>query len=366
MVIDLNYWTKVIRKIIIIISTILLVYLGFKLVFFYLPFLIAFAISLLLEPIIKFLMKKLKLKRKYSSIVVIIIIMAVIIGLILLGISTLISEGSNFLNNVNGYVEIASRKIELIINKVNLQKLNISETVLTAIENSSKELLDTISLWLQSNLKNIINFITSIPTMGVYIVITFLALYFICSDKIYMLDQVEHHLPEVWVKKFYRHIKDLIKVLGNYLKSQVILILISFIISLIGFYIFYFMGLNVKYPFLYAIGIAFVDALPIFGSGTIMVPWAVISATYGDIKLGIYILLLWGLMVVIRQMLEPRIVGKSIGVHPIFTLIAMYTGFRIVGVIGLFIGPIILIILKNIFENIISQGVIKSIVNINM
>ena len=366
MIINLNYWTKVIRKISIIVITIVLMYLGFKLAFFYLPFLIAFLISLLLEPIIKFFMKKLKLNRKYSSVIVIIAIMAIIIGLLLCGIITLINEGSNFLNNINEYVEMATRRIQEMISKMNLQKIKIPEAVLTTIENSSKNLLDTISLWLQSNLKNIINFITSMPTMGIYIAITFLSLYFICSDKIYMIDQLEHHLPEAWVKKFYRHIRDLIKVLGSYLKSQVILVLVSFIISIIGFYIFYFVGLNIKYPFLYAAGIAFVDALPIFGSGTIMVPWAVVSATYGDIKLGICILVLWGIMIIIRQIIEPKIVGKSIGVHPIFTLIAMYTGFKIIGIIGLFIGPIILIIIKNIFENIIEQGVVKSIININM
>ena len=364
MIINFNYWTKVLIKFSIVFITALLVYLGFKLAIFYLPFFIAFLISVLLEPIIRFLMKKFKLKRKYSSIIVIISIMGILIGILLLGIFTLINESSNLLSNINEYMEIASNKIQQIISTINLQRFDIPEAVLSAIENSSKDVLNTISVWIQQILRNLINFITSMPTIGVYVVITFLSLYFICSDKIYMLDQLEHHLPEIWVKKIYKHIRKLIKVLGKYLKSQTILILISFVISLIGFYIFRIIGLNIKYPFLYAVGIAFIDALPIFGSGTVMLPWAIISATYGDIKLGIYILSLWGVMSIVRQIIEPRIVGKSIGVHPIFTLIAMYTGFKITGLIGLFIGPIILIILKNIFENIISQGVIKSIFDV--
>lgn len=266
MVIDINYWTKVVRKLIIVTITIALVYLGFKLALFYMPFLIAFCISLLLEPGIRFLMKKCKLTRKQSAILIILFIMGIILGLLVWGISSLVTEGSNLLVNINDYVEVVSKQTQTMISKINFRNLNIPESVISAIENSSKEMLNTVVEWLTGFVKAILNFITSIPTIGVYFTITFLALYFICTDKVYMLDQLEHHLPELWVKKLYRHIKDLAKVLGGYLKAEATLILISFVISLVGLYIFHFANLNVKYPLLYAIGIAFVDALPIFGS----------------------------------------------------------------------------------------------------
>lgn len=92
-----------------------------------------------------------------------------------------------------------------------------------------------------------------------------------------------------------------------------------------------------------------------------MIPWAIICALNGDFNLGIAILSLLILMSVIRQILEPKLVSKNIGVHPIFTLIAMYTGFKIIGVMGLLIGPILLIIVKNIFANLIDKGVFKTI-----
>lgn len=361
MVIDFNYWTKVARKIIIIIATFILIYLSAKLAIFYMPFLIAFIISLMLEPLIRFLMRKFKFKRKQSSIIVIVFIMGLIIGLLIWGISSLISEGSALLNNLNEYVEAATKQIQNAIAKINIKNLNIPDSVLATIENSSKDLLNTVVTWLQGFVKSVLNFITSIPTIGIYLSITFLSLYFICSDKVYMIDQLEHHLPEIWVKKIYKHIKDLVKVLGGYLKAEATLILISFIISLIGLYIFHFIGMNIKYPLLYAIAIGFVDALPIFGSGTVMLPWAVIAGFSGDIRLGICILVLWIIMSIVRQLIEPKIVGTHIGIHPIFTLIAMYTGFKLTGVIGLFVGPIILIILKNIFGTILDKGVVKTI-----
>ena len=92
-----------------------------------------------------------------------------------------------------------------------------------------------------------------------------------------------------------------------------------------------------------------------------MVPWAIICAINGDLNLGIAILALLIFMSIVRQVLEPKLVSKNIGVHPIFTLIAMYTGFKFIGIIGLLIGPIVLIILKNIFASLIEQGVFKTI-----
>lgn len=92
-----------------------------------------------------------------------------------------------------------------------------------------------------------------------------------------------------------------------------------------------------------------------------MIPWAVISALNGDIKLGVAIIAIYAIILVVRQLVEPRIVSNKIGIHPIFTLIAMYTGFRIIGLLGLFAGPIVLIILKNIFSVSIENGIIKSI-----
>ena len=128
-------------------------------------------------------------------------------------------------------------------------------------------------------------------------------------------------------------------------------------ISIIGLYLFKVIGMNVKYPLLMAIVIGFVDALPILGSGTIMVPWAVISALNGDIKLGIAIVVLWIIMSIVRQFLEPKIVSGKIGIHPIFTLIAMYTGFKLIGIMGMLVGPIVLIILKSIISKEIDKGI---------
>lgn len=361
MVIDMNYWNKVIKNIVILILSIVAVYLFFRLAVFFMPFLVAFIISLMLEPIIRFIMKKTKLTRKASSIIVFILAIAIICGILVWAVTTLITEASNLLTNLNSYIDTGYNFFQKIVSSIDLSKFNIPEDVMNIIQNSGLEFIDTITDWAKGALTKVIEFITSVPTLGVYCGITLIALYFMCVDKIYMIDQLEHHLPETWVKRIGVHLKALIKSLGGYLKAELILVVISFVISLIGLYIFYFIGWNIQFPLIIALGIAFVDALPIFGSGTVMIPWAGILAFSGDIKLAIGVFVLWCIMSIVRQLIEPRIVSGQIGIHPIFTLIAMYTGFQFMGVWGLLLGPIILIILKNIYGTLIDRGVVKSI-----
>lgn len=361
MIIDMNYWGKVLKNIIVLIISILGVYLGFKLAVFYTPFLIAFIISLILEPCIRFFMKRTKLRRKTSSIIVFVIAIILIVGLLVWIGVTLVSEASNLLTSLNEYFEKGYILVQDLLSKIDFSKFNIPDNIMTTLQESATDFLGNITEWAKNVLTGAINFLTSIPTIGVYTVVTLLALYFICVDKVYMIDQLEHHMPKTWVKTIGVHLKGLVKSLGGYLKAELTLVLISFIISVIGLYIFHFIGLNVQYPLLMAIIIGFVDLLPIFGSGTFMLPWAVLTACTGDFTLAISILVLWAIMSIVRQLIEPKIVSGHIGIHPIFTLVAMYTGFKFIGVLGMIIGPILLIVLKNIFSTFIDKGLFKSI-----
>ena len=285
---------------------------------------------------------------------------SIILGSVTWGIVSLVSESTNLLQTLNVYIDRAYIQIQDAVGKMNITKINISSNVFNLLQDASTEILFKISEWLTGFLTKFINVITSIPTIGIYTVITILSLYFICIDRIYMLDFMEYHMPSKWVQKIAIHIKEITKNLGGYLKAEFILIFVSFMISVVGLYIFKFIGMNVKYPLLIALAIVFVDALPILGSGTIMIPWAIMSALNGDLKLGVAIISLWIIMSVVRQILEPKIVSGKIGIHPIFTLIAMYTGFKIIGVMGMLVGPIVLIILKSIFSNRLEQGITKS------
>lgn len=363
MITDMNYYKKVGKRLLALMFTLISLYIVLKLSVFYIPFLIAFLISLFIEPLIRKIMRITNLTRKTSAVITLIIVFAVIIGLLILGITSLITEASNILENLNSNMENITNRISSLINSLKFENIKIPEQIEIILQNGINNLTKEGANIVQRALNSMLNTVTQIPKIMIYIGITTVATYFVCADKMYILDQMEHHLPRNWVNKFGYKLRKVIASLGDYLKAEGVLILISFAIVLIGLVIFNLIGMNVKYPLLIALFIGFVDALPILGSGTVMLPWAVISAFNGDIQLAIALIVLYVVILVTRQLIEPRIVSNHIGIHPIFTLIAMYTGFKIIGVIGMFVGPIILIILKNIFETMIDNGVVKTILD---
>lgn len=328
---------------------------------FYMPFLIAFCISFLIEPIIKKVNSKTELTRKTNAIIVLIIAFAIIVTILALGITVLINEGSNLLSSLNTYIDEGYKMISGYIDKISFKDLEVSSEIESILKNSLSNLLNNISNWLSNILSLILSKVTSIGKVVIYIIITILATYFICVDRMYILDVFEHHFPREWVKKISRNVKKIAGLLGGYLKAEITLVGINFILVLIGLYFFKIFGLNVGYPLLIALGIAFADALPILGSGTVIIPWAIISSIRGDITLAISLIVLYIIISIVRQVLEPKMVSNQIGIHPIFTLIAMYTGYKIMGFSGVIMGPIILIIVKPIFETLIDKGIVKTI-----
>ncbi len=365
MIIDVGHYTRILKNILYFLILSLVVYFILKTFLFFSPFLIGLIIANCLEPLIKKMMYKCNISRRASTIISMLMIFIIIGAIVAVASVTIISEASKLLNNMNIYMPIISDSINNIINSVDINKLNVSVQIKELIQSSTNDIIVTASNYMSQMLNGILNLITKIPEICIYIIITFLATYFICIDRFYIKDQFEHHIPRLWIKKFNNHFKEITLQLLNYIKAEMILVVISFIIVLIGLYILDFMHFNIGFPLITAIAIGIVDALPILGSGTVLVPWAIISGLVGDINLGIALVIIYVIVLLERQILEPRIVSNKIGIHPIFTLVAMYAGFKLMGILGLIVGPIILIIYKNIFESLIERGIIKTIFDKN-
>ena len=348
------------KKIFIIISIFLLIYSIFKVSLFYIPFVIAFIISILLNPIINKITDKFSITRKVSSIIVLFsffIITSLFLGL---AVTKIIEESSFFSRTINIYVEKINEFIlNLNNNKFISEKLFISENVSNILQRNINEYINTFAEFIKDKVTEFISNLKIIPIYFVNIIITVLAIYFLLADKFSLLDKLEFQFSRKLISKIRYKLEKISRSLINYIKAEVILILIDFILILVGLYILKLVGMNVKYPFLMAILIGFVDALPILGAGIVMVPWSIILFINKDTALGFSILGLFILVLCIKQMIEPKLVSSKIGVHPLFTLIAMYTGFKINGFIGLLLGPIILIILKEIFNNFLDKGFIN-------
>ena len=263
MIVDVGYWTRILKNILVLIVSIILIFLALKLAIFYMPFLIGFIISLFVEPLIKLVVKKTKLERKKGAIIVLAIIFIILLGLLTWGVVTLLTESSNLLQSLNKYIQLIYSKINEYMKIIKGGNSKIPVEIVTIIEKSTDKVIVFITNYVSTFLSKVTQTISALPTIGIYTFITLLATYFICTDKMYIIDTLEHQLPKRWAKKIGIHSREIIKSLGGYLKAEAILIIISFFIVLIGLYILKFLNFNVPYPFLAALGIGFVDALPI-------------------------------------------------------------------------------------------------------
>lgn len=354
----------IIKKFLIIILIIFLAIIIFKLTIFYIPFLVAYIIATIIDPVIKWLNRKTNFSRKLCSIIVLVTLFLLIAGIIIFGGIKFIQEATNLLEGLNTYLE---KMVDFVLNissKFNFQNLSISNDVINLFQNTATDYLNLFTNYIKEFLNKVIDYITKIPNMFVNIIITILATYFITSDKFYILDRLEHHLSKKMMGKIITHVSSITSSLGSYIKAEITLSFITFIIVLTGLNIFYLIGMEIEYPILMALLVGFVDVLPILGAGSIMIPWSIILFLNNNYSLGLSIIGLYIFTLVTKQLIEPKLVSKHISIHPIFTLISMYTGFKILGIIGLIIGPIILIILKNVFAENLDKGILNSIVDV--
>lgn len=349
-----EYYKKIGWKIITIIIALLVIFVSYKLAIFYIPFVIAYLISRLLDPMIEFLCKKIKINRKVSSIIAIIILIGTIGSLITLLVISLINEITHIVSNFNMNYDEIQIWINDIINRYNID-VSTENLKIMLSENS-----DTIKNIVISVGTTVLNFLTSIPTIIMYTVITILATIFMCFDKEYVKVTVKKHVPKVFLEKIKRIFKETCGVAFSYIKAEAKLSLVCFILVFIGFWLMKIFGIQVDYPTSAAVITGIVDILPLLGAGIVLIPYAIYSFIIGNTAFAIGTAVIWGIWAVLKQLIEPKVVSKQMGVHPIFTLVAMYTGYKLIGVLGLMLGPITLLILKNIFKTTIDKGVLKS------
>lgn len=337
------------------------VLLGIKVAIFFLPFLIAFIISKIIRKPVEFLNRKFKLP-KILGVIITILIFMVAVGLILYFLGSALFNEVMKLYNVAQRVVFPEDMIKYQIGRFKFffDSLNIAPEIVTEINKSlvgiTENIFGTITSWINKAGTGLMNVVVNFPIILIYVIITILSTFFISCDHKYISESLEKYLPLKWLKKAADISNGLFSSLGSYLKAIGILISITFCELLIGFWLF-----DIEYAVVLAIVIAIIDALPILGTGTVLIPWGIILLVTGNIPLGLGMLGLYLIILVIRQLIEPKVVGHQIGVYPLLTLIAMYTGVRFFGLSGVIIGPIVLIILKNVLSSVYEKGVLKEL-----
>lgn len=341
---------NVINKVCFIIGLLLIVSISIKYLFGIIsPFILGYILSILLDPLCSLFSNKFKIHRGLSS------FFSIIFALVFIGIIgtnlvlTVIDQGEGYVQNLPIYFEEISFSFEEI-------KKNFDDLILIPDEfhGMISNIIDSITPSITSSLSSMVGsgskgIMLSIPNAVSNLVFGFISCFFFLKDKELIKNSIAVFVPN-FIKEKYDLIYDsMIKALFGYVKAQLILMTFTATIAIIGL-------LLIGYQFALFIGfiISIIDAFPVFGSGFILWPWAFINLVTGDYTTALYLMIIYVTILLTRQILEPKILGNQIGLHPLVTLMSIYVGIQIYGVVGILLGPCLIIIIKAIwcdFEN---------------
>lgn len=183
-----------------------------------------------------------------------------------------------------------------------------------------------------------------LPDLALFLVTAVLSAYMLCARRPRLEYLWQQKVPLRWRQRIQNGIGRVKSTFGGWCKAQLKLMGVTFLVLTAGFLV-----LGVQYPLLFGVGIALVDALPVFGAGTVLIPWGLIAFARGNTFLGTGLLCLYGGAALLRAALEPRLLGRQIGMEPLLTLLVIYSGYRFFGVAGMLLFPLGAMLLKQFF-----------------
>ncbi|HHW56201.1 MAG TPA: sporulation integral membrane protein YtvI [Clostridia bacterium] len=339
--------SDIIKKSVTVVTFFIVFYLIiFKIIPFLMPFVLALLLAIIIDPGVNFLEKKLKIPRSLASFILLLMLIGVIGSLIAILINQLIYELSSFAEISTNYANVINETISNLVDKIRTYYITLPSNITSFIESNMQSILNYISLLVKNLTTWLLNFTTKLPNFFFETLITLVATFFISKDKQLILDFIKRQIPSHWTQHAKNIQVDFLKTFFRYLRAMAIIMFITFLQLSLGFAMIGF-----DYPFLLGLLVTALDALPILGLGAVMIPWAIYNIIMKNYMVGIYLLILYTLVVVVRQIIEPKIVGESIGLHPLVVLLSIFIGAKLFGTLGLVIGPIFVVVFK-IFQKV--------------
>lgn len=331
-------------------------FVGPRVLRFFMPLVIGWILSMIANPLVRLLEKKLKIVRKHSSMLIIILVLAIVVGLGYGIVSKVVVEGVHFVNQIEPMYEDLSMEIEEIGN--NLQGIydRLPENIQAGISNFQSDIMSSLGNFVKNIGKPTVNFAKNLPSVLIAIIFTIISAYFFIAQREEILTFGRAHTPESIQKRWAMIYQNFKTVIGGYFKAQFKIMIVVFVILWIGMLI-----LGVNFSVLVAFFVAFLDALPFFGTGTALVPWAVFEMLAGNYKRAIGLLVIYGVSQLVRQLIQPKMVGDSIGLNPMIALIFMFIGYKVSGVIGMIFAVPVGVILMNLYKVGVFDNFIRSI-----
>ena len=343
------YWKVAASLFFSLLGTILFIVIGVRAIGFFMPFVIGWFIAYLAYPLVGWLESRVKIKKKLGSALIIILVIAIVAGLGYMGIVKLAREIQMALNNAPDLyqdLEAGFREIgERFQGVYRMLPENIQNGWNSLIQNMDERVGGVIAGIGNPAVEATGNVVKRIPGILVSVIVALVSAYFFTAQREEIIQWSKKVAPKAIEARMSMVMYNLKYAVGGYFKAQFKIMAVVGLILLCGFLI-----LGVDYAFLLAILIAFLDFLPFFGTGTALIPWAVYKFFVMDIKIAIALLIIYGITQLVRQIIQPKLVGDSIGLSPLLTLILLYVGYRVGSLLGMILAVPIGMIILNLYK----------------
>ncbi len=330
----------------------LLIWVGLPLASLLSPFLCALVLAWLLNPAVRWLQRKTNVSRKAISMVLVVLVFAVIGG-ILFGLGWMaVDQVRSLFDNRQSVLDDFLNGLLGVVNSVQRWIAGLNGVVPNEVITTSEDLTNTLVSWVQGldfsgwfaqMAGQAPSMAANVSGFAVALVVFMMASYFITGDYPRLRFELTDRVPMV-ARDFCRSVKNIfMSAFGGYVKSQLILSVGVFMILTVGFLL-----MRQPYGLLLAFGLAVLDFIPIIGAGTVMVPWAVVDMVLAQYGEAAALMAVWGVIVLFRRFAEPKILGDQTGLSPILSLVGIYAGMKLGGVLGMVVGPLLLLVCINL------------------
>ncbi|MBQ8718498.1 MAG: sporulation integral membrane protein YtvI [Clostridia bacterium] len=320
-----------------------------------LPFLLAWLLSFPVRRGAAFLEKKLQLSRRVCACLLLLLLFLPLTALCVMLVERLLLEaqeilvslgsGQRILDAMRQAVDFFSRITSHIPALHRWLASGESESIRQQIDATVANMLSEAITRYSAKIPEILGgWLRAFPSTLIFLITFLIPLFYCCTDDGRISTFLQDVVPSVWRPHQQRLTQQLSRVGARWLRAYFLLFLLTFLQLFVGFSV-----LRLPYVFLPALLISLFDLLPLLGVGTVLIPWGLLSLFSGNTALGSGLLVLCGIVLLVRQLLEPKILGESLGLHPLLTLLSVYAGLRLGGVWGMIAAPAVAVVVRSMW-----------------
>jgi len=317
-----------------------------KMLGFFSPFVVGGIIALIANPLVRFLERRVKLRRKFGTVLIIggALTLVVLGGFAILRV--LVKELVGFLTALPEILTGVGDSLALLFARLESMSWNLPANLGVTLENLGTTVVEAIKNFASGlgvpTVEAAGNIAKSLPSVFVMVFIAILSAYFFLAEKEAMAELYHRAMPSK-AQEYLGMLRSSVKrLVGGYFLAQFKIMGVVAAILVAGFLI-----LGVPYAAIWAVLIAILDFLPVFGTGTVLIPWAILQIVGGHIYMALGLAACWLITQAVRQMIQPKVVGDSMGLNPLLTLFFLYLGFRFSGIGGMILAvPVGMLVLE--------------------